>query len=292
MKIILFFSLIAISFSSCQKNIITEEPTPVLLSLAAQANNDVAYGTDPLQKFNLYLPAGRSNATTKVLIVIHAGAWASLYKNDPDWLAVVDTLKKRLPSYAIFNVNHRLASFAGNLFPTQENDIKAAVNFIYSKRNEYGVSDKFVLLGASSGAHLALLQAYKNPVPKIKAVVDLFGPADMVKMYTDPATASPQVITALTFLMNGTPQSNPALYQSSSPINFVDNNTAPTIIFHGGVMDTLVKTSQSVALRDKLIQKAVINQYVNYPTEGHGWVGPNLTDTFDKLVFFLNQNVL
>ncbi len=284
--------LITTVFSACQKNGTTEDSIPVVPILAAQSTNDVAYGTDPLQKFNLYLPAGRSNATTKVLIVIHPGAWASLDKNDADWLSVIDSLKKRLPAYAIFNVNHRLASFTGNVFPTQENDIKAAVDFIYSKRNEYGVSDKFVLLGASSGAHLALLQAYKNPVPKIKAVVDLFGPADMTKMFTEPASSSPQVTTALAFLMSGTPASNAALYQSSSSINFVENNSAPTIIFHGGVADTLVRTAQSLALRDKLVQKGVVNQYVNYPTEGHGWIGVNLTDTFNKLVAFLNANVL
>ena len=146
------------------------------------------------------------------------------------------------------------------------------------------------MLGASSGAHLALLQGYKYSTPKAKAIVDLFGPTDMVPMFTDPASASPA--NGIAFLMSGTPTSNAALYQSSSPINFVDILSPPTIIFHGGNLDTLVKTSQSINLRAKLLQKGVANQYYNYPTEGHGWTGANLTDTFDKIVAFLNANVL
>ena len=292
MKKIVLFAITTLIFFSCKKGS-SDTGTliidPVITAASTQLN--IAYGTDPLQKMDIYLPAGRNNATTKSLIIIHPGAWSLLDKNTPEWLTFIDTLKKRLPSYAIFNVNHRLASFlTGNVFPTQENDIKAAVDFIYARKSDYSVADKFVMLGASSGAHLALLQGYKYTTPKAKAIVDLFGPTDMVQMYADPASASPA--SSIAFLMSGIPSTNPTLYQSSSPINFVDVSSPPTIIFHGGPLDTLVKTNQSVNLRLKLSQKAVINQYFNYPTEGHGWTGANLTDTFDKIVAFLNANVL
>jgi acetyl esterase/lipase len=209
------------------------------------------------------------------------------------WLGYIDSMKKRLPTYAIFNVNYRLAIFNGvtltNTFPTQENDIKTVVDYIYGKRADYKISDKFVLIGASAGAHLATLQAYKNTTPKIKAVVDLFGPSDMVEMYNNPAQSVPP--NAIAALLNGTPASNPTLYQSSSPINFVDITSPPTIIFHGGVSDTLVRTAQSIALQGKLQQKGVPFKYINYPAEGHGWVGANLTNTFNEIQAFLNANV-
>ncbi len=286
---LVFIVMIAITLFSCKKsNDAIIEQTP------AQTTNDVAYGVDAKQKMNVYLPAGRSTASTKTIILIHGGAWYTGDKNDADWLPYVDSLKKRLPTYAIFNINYRLFTFgiptSTNTFPAQENDVKAATDFIYSKRTEYNISDKFVLIGASAGAHLALLQAYKNTTIKVKAVVDLFGPADMVAMHNNPAPAVPAA--GIAALLNGTPVSNPTLYQSSSPINFVDNLSSPTIIFHGGVSDTLVRTSQSTALRDKLIQKAVVHQYVLYPSEGHGWAGANLKDTFDKIQAFLNANVL
>ena len=291
MKYFFLLCITALLLFACQKDI--SDGAGVIMpitEIAASTILNVSYGTDPLQKMDVYLPAGRSNTTTKSMIVIHPGAWSALDKTTPEWLSFVDSLKKRLPSYAIFNVNHRLASFTGNLFPTQENDIKTAVDFINAKRSDYLIADKFVMLGASSGAHLALLQGYKYTTPKVKAIVDLFGPTDMAQLYEDPAIASPN--SGIALLMSGTPSTNPSLYQSSSPINFVDISSPPTIIFHGGVLDTIVKTVQSTNLRTKLLQKAVVNQYVFYPNEGHGWTGLTLTDTLNKIIAFLDANVI
>ena len=61
-------------------------------------------------------------------------------------------------------------------------------------------------------------------------------------------------------------------------------------MLHGGV-DILVSFNQSVMLKTKLTSFGVINQYVFYPTENHGWTGPNLVDSFDKIGIFLNANV-
>ena len=62
--------------------------------------------------------------------------------------------------------------------------MQAAINLIISKSAEYKINaNKIVLLGVSAGAHLALLQAYKNNSSgRIKAVVDLFGPTDLVDL--------------------------------------------------------------------------------------------------------------
>ena len=39
-------------------------------------------------------------------------------------------------AYAIFNINYRLATGISNYFPTQENDVKAAIEFIYGKQKK------------------------------------------------------------------------------------------------------------------------------------------------------------
>jgi acetyl esterase/lipase len=257
-------------------------------TVAEQTQLNVGYGADAAQKMDIYLPAGRNSATTKVIIFIHGGGWSSGDKSD--FTAYVDTMKRRLPGYAIFNINYRLASGITNLFPTQENDVKTAVEYIYNKRGEFMVSDKFVLLGASAGAHLSLLQAYKYNSPiKIKAVVDLFGPTDLVDMYNNPASifAPPSALAAV---VGGTPTSNPAMYQQSSPNNFVTAQSPPTIILQGG-MDILVSPNQSVLLKNKLLSMGVLHQYVFYPTENHGWTGANLVDSFNKIQAFLEANV-
>jgi acetyl esterase/lipase len=277
--------------ASCNKSdtIITPTPTPV----AETISMNVAYGTDPLQKMDIYLPANRSTTTTKVLIYVHGGAWVTGDKADLNG-AGIDSIRKRLPDYAVFNVNYRLATFpAANVFPAQELDVKAAVEFIYANRATYLVSDKFVMMGHSAGGHLALLHAYKYQTPvKIKAVVDFFGPTNMSAMYTDYAS-NPPAQFGIVALMSGTPATNATLYQQSSPLTFATTSAAcPTIILQGGTDVTVNATTQSVALKDKLTLAAVINQYVFYPLLPHGpWDAATNTDAMNKIQPFLAANV-
>jgi acetyl esterase/lipase len=272
-----------ISLYSCQKDMDNGNPAP----LPEKVELNVAYGADPAQKIDVYLPQGRNTSTTKVMIMIHGGGWTQGDKSE--FTAYVDTLKRRLPGYAIFNINYRLATGSGNFFPIQENDVKAALDFIYSKRNEYFISDKYVLLGASAGGHLALLQAYKYTTPvKIKAVVDFFGPTDLVNMYNNPP--NPLVPLLLLQVTGGNPSTHASMYQQSSPLNFITAQSPPTIILHGGV-DIVVAPSQSVLLKNQLQTAGVVHQYVFYPTENHGWTGANLADSFDKIQAFISTNV-
>ena len=191
-------------------------------TVAEKTTLNVAYGADPLQKMDIYLPANRTVTGTKVIILVHGGAWVTGDKND--FTTAIDTLKKRMPDYAVYNINYRLAALPStNAFPAQEMDVKAAVEFIYSNRAANLVSDKFVLMGVSAGGHLALLQSYKYQSPvKIKAVVDYCGPTDMAAMYTDYPAGSPSQL-GIAALMSGTPASNPILYQQSSPLFFCNN---------------------------------------------------------------------
>ena len=273
----LFITILLATFiSSCKKE--EEDKSVTMLN--------VSYGSNAQQKMDVYLPADRSATTTKVMILIHGGAWNSGDKSD--FNAYVDSLKRREPSYAIFNINYRLAN-APDVFPAQEQDVKAAVEFIYNKRSEYLISDKFVLVGASAGAHLALLQGYKYSTPvKPKAIIDFFGPTDLVEMYNNPTTQLvPLLLNAVT---GATPTTNKNLYTQSSPINFVTAQSPPTIILHGGT-DIVVSPSQSLSLNVKLSISGVVREYIVYPTEGHGWIGANLTDSFNKIQAFLAANV-
>jgi acetyl esterase/lipase len=109
-----YFLILSFFFIACQK----EDGSDVPSSVPAQTTLNVAFAaTDPLQKMDIYLPANRSTTNTKVIILIHGGAWSTGDK--ADFTEYVDTLKKRLPGYAIFNINYRLSTGTANLFPTQ-----------------------------------------------------------------------------------------------------------------------------------------------------------------------------
>lgn len=280
MKSLFSFLLISLLVVGCKK-----EGTTETLQVAEKTILDVPYGTDEYQKMDVHLPANRNTTDTKILILIHGGAWSSGDKTDFD--EYVPVFKKRLPGYAIFNINYRLAVYPStNAFPTQENDVKAAVAHILSKADEYRFNkEKMAVLGASAGGHLALLQSYKNSSPKVKAVVDMFGPTDMVALYISLSNQFEK--TMMQALMGGTPATNPTLYRSSSPVYQVGAQSPATLILHGS-LDPLVPILQSTALKTRLEGAGVPVQMVTYPNEGHGWFGASLTDSYNKIVDFLN----
>lgn len=282
----LFYLLIPMSLLiSCQSGPTRAAATSVNLSVPKTELN-VSYGEDTAQRMDIYLPPNRSATSTKAIILIHGGGWNSGDK--ADFRTYIDTFKRRLPGYAIFNINYRLVSEA-NLFPAQELDVKAAVDFIAGNADEYGIhKEKLVLLGASAGAHLALLQAYKYSNPDVKAVIDFFGPTDLVAMYNDPWH---NMIPFLLQMLTGTtPKVKPDVYQQSSPAFFVNNNSAPTLILQGG-RDQIVAPSQSHLLQQKLEQAGVPHDLVLYPKERHGWYGANLVNSFDRIEAFLKEHV-
>ena len=286
MKQILLYLLLTATFFSCSKD---DDFKPDEPKMKANQEKNVKYGSHQLQALDYYLPENRSVTTTKVMILIHGGAWADGDKSDETFQPVVDSIRKRLPDWAIFNLNYRLTTVTGgNRFPTQEEDIKTAIQYIYDRRPTFGISDKWVLAGASAGAHLALLQAYKYNTPiKPKAVVDFFGPTDMTALYNG-SDATTKI--GLGILLNGTPSGNPTMYHNSSPISYV-SAAPPTIILQGRLDDTVPK-QQSEALRDKLAAQGTTHQYVFYPNQSHGWSDPAIWyDCLNKVQSFLSANV-
>ena len=254
--------------------------------LPATTYRDIAYGKDSAQRMDIYLPAGRSLATTRSLVLIHGGGWNSGSK--ADFKSYIDSFQRRMPDYAIFNLNYRLFN-GGHTFPAQEEDIKAALDFITSRAADYAINAKrIVLLGASAGGHLALLQAYKYNSPQIAGVIDFFGPTDLTTMYQHPW--HPMVPFALQMVTGTTPSDNPVLYRQSSPVNFVSAQSPPTLIFHGG-NDPVVNISQSEALKKKLQAAGVKNNLVVYPTQRHGWHGSTLSNSFDHIETFLKSAI-
>ena len=283
MKKLFLSLLVAGVLASCQKE--SSQGPDSNQPLSAKTELNTAYGTDAMQKMDLYLPAGRTD-TTRVIVMVHGGAWVEGDK--AEFTPYVSVLQQRFPGYAVANINYRLASVSGNYFPTQENDMKAAIKFLAENAASFHISQKMVLLGASAGGHMALLQAYKNSTPKIMAVVDFFGPTSMTQLYNDASNF--QTATGIQILMQGTPASNPTAYQQSSPVSFVNAQTPPTIMLHG-TADDVVKPSHSTNLSTQLTAAGVVNQLVTYTGRGHElWPADVMTDAFNKIEAFVKAN--
>jgi acetyl esterase/lipase len=284
MKMLLALLLSMSIFTTCNR---AQESAGIQKSVPAKTFLNVAYGKDTLQRMDLHLPGNRSADSTPVIVLIHGGGWAGGDKSE--FAAVVPVLQQKLPQYAIVNMNYRLANQITNHFPTQENDVQAALQFLVNGAGEYGISKNIVLLGASAGAHLALLQAYKHNTPVVpKAVVSFFGPTDMTELYNRQSNAYYQM--GLQLLIGGTPATKPGVFLQASPIHFAGKQKVPTLMLHGG-KDGLVPVSQSKALKEKLDKSGVPADLVVYPADGHGWYGANLTNSYERIEAFLNRHV-
>jgi acetyl esterase/lipase len=271
-------------FTACQH---TVPDTITQQSLPAKALLNVSYGADTMQRMDLYLPANRSADSTNLIVLIHGGGWASGDKSE--FAMAIPILQQKMPGYAIASINYRLANKTANYFPTQEQDVQAALNTLVGKSAEYQISKNIVLLGASAGAHLALLQAYKYTTPVVpKAVISFFGPTDMAAMYNSQNNTYYKM--GLQLLIGGTPTTKPEVFKQASPIYFAGKQNVPTLLLHGG-SDGLVPVAQSKALKEKLDSAGIPVELVVYPNERHGWYGANLTNSYDRIEHFIDRYV-
>ncbi|MBC7745231.1 MAG: alpha/beta hydrolase [Flavobacterium sp.] len=259
MKYLIFLMLIipCLTFSGCQK-----EETKNISSLEAQDLTNLNYGTHPSQTVDIYLPKNR-NSETKTIILVHGGSWLAGDKGELRDLA----LTFRNKGYATASVNYRLSHTAENhVFPAALDDLDNAIKFVSNKSQEWNVSDNlYSLMGLSAGGHLALLYTYtRNTDNKIKTVISIAGPTDLLSLYN----TSSQHAQVVKWFVGQTPQENTAIYKEVSPISFVKNSSKPTLLFHGK-QDLVVPYQQSLSLKVKLDEFDVKNKLVTYTNLGH-----------------------
>jgi acetyl esterase/lipase len=258
----------------------TDEAVQSTPEITTELNlTNVAYGTDPQQTMDVYLPANRSEQDTKVVIVIHGGSWVGGQKEDMTEFAV--GIKQEFPDYAIVNINYRLATTTSPAFPKQIEDMQQVIRYL--KDSDYKISDDYALLGGSAGAHIAMLYAYKyDTAHEVKAVADIVGPAD----FTDPAYVSHQLYPFAALALLGNQTITPALLQTVNPIAHITPQSPPTIMFYGGI-DPLVPSTQGPRLEAALNAAGVYNQFNFYPNGGHAnWDEATFNDVYAKLTAF------
>lgn len=121
----------------------------------AKILRDLAYGPDPEQRMDVYVPAYVEGAP--VLLMVHGGAW--LFGDKAMSRMVDNKVAHWLPKGAIFiSVNYRLAPKADPL--AQADDVAKALAAAQSKAASWGGDPaRFVLIGHSAGAHLVALLA-------------------------------------------------------------------------------------------------------------------------------------
>lgn len=260
---------------SCSKDSENHQEQPLIEEVFL----NVSYGNNPLQKFDIYLPANRSNEKTKVIVLIHGGGWVEGDKADMSFL--IPIIKLRHPHHAIVNMNYVLANATTPAFPNQFLDVGAVINKLTNEKNELQILPEFALIGTSAGAHISLMYDYVYDLDnKVKMVADIVGPTD----FTDPFyTSNPGFTILLAALVdeNAYPQGT-NYSEVLSPALQVSNTSSPTLLFYGNT-DALVPLSNGVTLNNALNTAQIDHRFTVYEG-GHGdWAAADIENMLTQI---------
>ena len=128
---------------------------------------DLAYGADPRQRYDVYLPATAAQpaapAAAPVLFMVHGGAWRLGDKAMAN--VVAHKVAHWLPQgWVLVSVNYRM--LPDTPVAQQADDIAHALADAQSHAAEWGADRRqFVLMGHSAGAHLVAWLAADPPTP-------------------------------------------------------------------------------------------------------------------------------
>lgn len=127
---------------------------PPDLPAGTRVLRDMAYGDDPRQRFDVYLPA-RPQPGAPVILFVHGGGWANGNKDNPG--VVEGKAGKWLPEGRIFvSTNYRMRPDTAPL--DQARDVARALAQVQRLTPQWHADPARVLLmGHSAGAHLAAL---------------------------------------------------------------------------------------------------------------------------------------
>ena len=206
-----------------------------------QPTRTIAYGDDPNQVADLWVPTGKG--PFPVVVMIHGGCWQASITNHSYMNYAAEDLRRR--GIAVWNIEYRAVDQAGGGYPGTFRDVGAAIDRLELEAPHDAITMKrVVVLGHSAGGHLALWAAarYKLPAQSslhwaapqpISGVVDIAG---IPNLKTDTGTAcGAEVLRKLT----GSPSHNrPDVYADTSPAALLPLGP-PQVVIHGA-QDTTV----------------------------------------------------
>jgi acetyl esterase/lipase len=237
-----------------------------------------AHGGEDL-KLDLALPAGEG--PFPAVLFIHGGGWA--FGNRQFYAPAIRSLARH--GFAAATASYRFAP--RHPWPAQLEDVRAALRWLRVRAADFAIDTRRIGAGgASAGGHLSLflglLPESGGDDARIEAVVNYFGPTDMVEDHFND-----QVDGLLRNLAGGTRAELPAIYKDFSPLSHISPGDAPVLTFQG-TRDELVPVDQARVLHAALDRARVPNRLDILDGKGHGWEGADLERTEARAFAFFD----
>ncbi len=255
-------------------------------------------------QLDLYRPT--SLATPAPLVVwVHGGGWSGGSRFPAQSAAELNAR-----GIAVASISYRLTSQAGQFgdqqvsFPAQIHDVKAAVRWLRANAGTYGLhAGRIGAWGSSAGGHLVALLGTSGDVDliegavgladghssRVQAVVDYYGPTDIVQMVPDGGGAAHDAFNSAESALLGftaadegigvlraqaANSANPyplyrELARQLNPVTWVDAADPPFLIVHG-TADAVVPIGQSRRLRNALQAAGRSVQMIEVAGGAHG----------------------
>lgn len=219
-------------------------------------------------KLDFYAPS--TNKPTPLVINIHGGGWNKGVKESQTGFS---TFFKA--GFAVANIEYRLSG--QSTAPAAVEDARCALLYLIKNAKALNINvDKIVVMGGSSGGHLALMTGLLGadhrfdkscadvPNLKVAAIVDKYGITDVWDWAYGPNKTSKSAVQWL-----GSYSKDPAFAASVSPISYVTKTSPPVFIVHGDA-DPTVPYQHSVTLQQKLAAAGVVHEFITVPGGLHG----------------------
>ncbi len=221
----------------------------------------------------LTTPYGKEPKNLPAIVVVHGGPWVR-----DDWGLDPESQWLANRGYAVLQINYRGSTGYGKSFINagdkewggkMQDDVSDGVKWLI----EQGIADakRVGIFGGSYGGFAVLSGLTKTP-ELYACGVDIVGPSNLITFqetippYWEPL--KPQMYKRI-----GHPVEDGSLLYDRSPLNHIDNITAPLMIVQGK-NDPRVKRSESVQIKHALEKAGKVVEYMEFEDEGHGFARP------------------
>jgi acetyl esterase/lipase len=235
--------------------------------LGVNITRDVAYAErlSRTLKLDIYAPDRPASAPRTAVIVLHPGGWSDGDKSGPFTPHDAALAAKGM---VVFDAQYRFSDEIH--WPGQLDDMRALIRWVKSQAAVYGIDpERVVLLGRSSGGHLALSAAMmatgEHADTAVAGVISFYG---LSNLFITGQTVDHRIAA----LVGGQPDAMLDTYFEASPLHHVHADAPPVLLIHGE-RDRVVWPIHTEQMRWALRYKRVPVAVLRVPWGHHAFDG-------------------